>query len=33
MPGLRRRQGNLDGFAIAHLAHEDDLRRLPKRRP
>src|SRR5439155_19121914 len=31
--GFRRGQRYLDGFAIAHLADQDDLRRLAQRRP
>ena len=32
VPGFRRRQRDLDGLAVAHLADEDHLRRLPQRR-
>ena len=33
MAGLGRHQGDFDGGAVAHLADQNDFRRLAKRRP
>ena len=33
MPGFGCFQYHLDGFAIAQLAHQNDIRRLPQCRP